>query len=88
MGTLPQLAVVKGKLCPLQPTLLHRTFESNVDKFCGTDTALIYNGRFGRLAATSLHLYRTETETPIDVTVLGCFFGHPALSARYFNPDC
>ncbi|XP_053658832.1 mycosubtilin synthase subunit C [Anopheles marshallii] len=43
MGTLPQLAVVKGKLCPLQPTLLHRTFESNVDKFCGTDTALIYN---------------------------------------------
>uniref|UniRef100_A0A182PEH7 AMP-dependent synthetase/ligase domain-containing protein n=1 Tax=Anopheles epiroticus TaxID=199890 RepID=A0A182PEH7_9DIPT len=43
MGTLPQLAVVKGKLCPLQPTLLHRTFEANVDKFCGTDTALIYN---------------------------------------------
>uniref|UniRef100_A0A182QGJ1 AMP-dependent synthetase/ligase domain-containing protein n=1 Tax=Anopheles farauti TaxID=69004 RepID=A0A182QGJ1_9DIPT len=43
MGSLPQLAVVKGKLCPLQPTLLHRTFESNVDKFCGTETALIYN---------------------------------------------
>ncbi|XP_053669616.1 mycosubtilin synthase subunit C [Anopheles nili] len=43
MGTLPQLAVVKGKLCRLHPTLLHRTFESNVDKFCGTDTALIYN---------------------------------------------
>ncbi|XP_041783947.1 mycosubtilin synthase subunit C [Anopheles merus] len=48
MGTLPQLAVVKGKLCPLQPTLLHRTFESNVDKFCGTDTALIYNDEDGR----------------------------------------
>uniref|UniRef100_A0A182JJ91 AMP-dependent synthetase/ligase domain-containing protein n=1 Tax=Anopheles atroparvus TaxID=41427 RepID=A0A182JJ91_ANOAO len=43
MGTLPQPAIVKGKLCPLEATLLHRTFESNVDRFCGTDTAVIYN---------------------------------------------
>ncbi|XP_058061317.1 beta-alanyl-bioamine nonribosomal peptide synthetase ebony [Anopheles bellator] len=44
MGSLPQLAVVKGQLRPqLVPTLLHRTFEANVDRFCGTETALVFN---------------------------------------------
>ncbi|XP_050082455.1 mycosubtilin synthase subunit C [Anopheles aquasalis] len=43
MGSIPQLAVVKGQMRSLVPTLLHRTFEANVDKFCGTETALVYN---------------------------------------------
>lgn len=44
MGTLPQLAVIKGQQRSLIPALLHRTIEANVDQFCGTNTALIYNG--------------------------------------------
>ncbi|KAL9694360.1 hypothetical protein quinque_013645 [Culex quinquefasciatus] len=45
MGTLPQLAIVKGQqtVKALIPALLHRTFEANVDKFCGNDTALIFD---------------------------------------------
>lgn len=43
MGTLPQLAIVKGQQRSLIPALLHRTIEANVDKFCGKDTALIFN---------------------------------------------
>ncbi|XP_058813264.1 beta-alanyl-bioamine nonribosomal peptide synthetase ebony [Topomyia yanbarensis] len=43
MGTLPQLAIVKGQQRSLIPALLHRTIEANVDRFCGTDTALIFN---------------------------------------------
>lgn len=48
MGTLPQLAIVKGQqtVKALIPALLHRTFEENVDKFCGNDTALIFDGEF------------------------------------------
>lgn len=43
MGTLPQLAIVKGQQRALIPALLHRTIEANVDRFCGNDTALIFN---------------------------------------------
>ncbi|XP_053698599.1 linear gramicidin synthase subunit C [Sabethes cyaneus] len=43
MGTLPQLAIIKGQQRSLTPALLHRTIEANVDQFCGTNTALIYN---------------------------------------------
>ncbi|XP_055585866.1 beta-alanyl-bioamine nonribosomal peptide synthetase ebony [Uranotaenia lowii] len=42
MGTLQQIAIVKGQQRGLIPALLHRTIEANVDKFCGLETALIY----------------------------------------------
>jgi hypothetical protein len=51
MGTLPQLAVVKGHQKQLIPQLLHRRLEDNVATSCADDTALIFNGKsslFGR----------------------------------------
>ncbi|XP_058119321.1 beta-alanyl-bioamine nonribosomal peptide synthetase ebony [Anopheles ziemanni] len=81
MGTLPQPAIVKGQLCPLETTLLHRTFEANVDQFCGTDTAIIYdderrgelqinynvlNSTANRLAAAALNRIKEHFRSPAN----------------------
>ncbi|XP_055633046.1 beta-alanyl-bioamine nonribosomal peptide synthetase ebony [Toxorhynchites rutilus septentrionalis] len=56
MGTLPQLAIIKGQQRALTPALLHRTIETNVDKQCGLKTALIYNDeKLGQLK-TNYHV--------------------------------
>jgi non-ribosomal peptide synthetase component F len=75
MGSIPQLSVIKGKQSHLQPRLLHRVFEDQVDKVCGNNTALIYsddgvderrtnyftlNSSANRMASTLLHVIQSQ----------------------------
>lgn len=91
MGTLQQLAVIKGQQRGLIPALLHRNFETNVDKFCGTDLALIFNDDSRGLTKTNYNVLNSTANrvaaAAID-DIVNCHKSQPNRDGDYIIAVC